>query len=247
MVFVQSSETSSNLEAREMMNNTMRVCVALGAAVLVGGAARADVTFSDTEFPNSGWGLDVFTVGAGGTSSGIQVSGANPGFGRQVTNSITIGGEVYGLHRYGTSLATRYEPSVTGAITSVDFSIDSRFISGLGGLGHGISLGAKQGSVLYRAGFDTTGSTGLWETHSSTGNTAASFTPLGGGPAIDFSSTAAPIRFGFVVSNGAVNETYSNVVLYDNFQVVIHNVPAPAGAAVLGLGGLMACRRRRVR
>ncbi len=230
-----------------MMNQSVRCAWAAAAALLVASGARADVTFSDTEFANSGWGLDTITVGAGGTSVGTQTSGGNPGFGRQVTNNITIGGEVYGLHRYGTTTATRYEPILSGAITSVDFTIDSKFISGIGGLGHGIALGAKQGSAVYRAGFDTTGNTGLWETHASSGSTAASFVSLNGGPAIDFSATGAPIRFGFLVSNGAVNETYNNVVLYDNFRVVIHNVPAPTGVAVLGLGGLAACRRRRVR
>ncbi len=227
-----------------MMYQSVRCALVAAAALLVAGGARADVTFSDTEFLNSGWGLDTITVGAGGTSAGTQTTGGNPGFGRQVTNNVTIGGEVYGLHRYGTTLATRYEPTVSGAITSVDFTIDSKWLSGIGGLGHGIALGAKQGSVVYRAGFDTTGSTGFWETHASSGSTAVSFVSLNGGPAINFSATGAPIRFGFLVSNGAVNETYSNVVLYDNFRVVIHNVPAPAGAAVLMLGGLVRRSRR---
>lgn len=228
------------------MNNLVRSVFGVAAAMLLCAGARADVTFADTEFVNSNWGLDTFTVGAGGTSVGLQTVGGNPGFGRQVTNNLTIGGEVYAMHRYGTTMATRYEPIVSGAITSVDFTIDSKWIAGIGGLGHGITIGAKQGTVVYRAGFDITGSTGLWETHAASGFTAASFVDLSGGSGtIDFSATGAPIRFGFVVSNGAVNESYTNVVLYDNFRVTVHNVPAPAGAAVIGLGGLVACRRRR--
>lgn len=230
-----------------MMTTTVRCVLTAAAALLLAGGARADVTFSDTEFANAGWGLDTITVGAGGTSVGTQTTGGNPGFGRQVTNNLIIGGEVYALHRYGTSTATRYEPLVSGAIASVDFSIDAKWLSGIGGLGHGITIGAKQGTVVYRAGFDTTGSDGLWHTHAATGFTAASFVAVGGSGAIDFSATGAPIRFGFLVSNGAVNESYTNVVLYDNFQVVVHNVPAPASAAVLCLGGLTAIRRRRTR
>ena len=229
-----------------MMNNHVRSIFGVGAALLLCASARAVVTFSDTEFVNSNWGSETVALGAGGTSTGTQTTGGNPGFGREVTNNLIIGGTIYALHRYGTTAATRYDPPISGAISAVDFSIDSKWFSGIGGLGHGITIGAKQGTVVFRAGFDVTGSTGLWETHAASGFTAPDFFAVNGSATlIDFSATGAPIRFGFVVSNGAVNESYTNVVLYDNFRVVVHNVPSPGVPAVLGLGGLAAFARRR--
>lgn len=229
-----------------MMNNHVRFTFGVAAAVFLCAGAHADVTFSDTEFANTNWASEIVTFGAGGTTSGTQTTGGNPGFGREVTNNLIIGGTIYGFHRYGTTTATRYDPPISGAINTVDFKIDSKWLSGIGGLGHGITIGAKQGTVVFRAGFDVTGSTGLWETHAATGFVASDFAAVNGSAtAIDFSATGAPIRFGFVVSNAAVNESYTNVVLYDNFQVVVHNLPAPGGAALLAGGALAALRRRR--
>lgn len=216
------------------------------AMLFVGAAARADVVFSDTEFTSSNWALENVTLGTGGTSSASQVTGGNPGFARQLTTNVNAsGGVVYALSRYGTSVATRYEPAVSGAITSVDFTIDYRFLSGDTVLGQSIGIGAKQGTVVYYAALGVTGITGAWGTQSSLGLTAASFISPAGGAPIDFSSTGAPIRFGFVVGNSAPSTASVNTAMYDNFSVTIHNVPAPASAAVLGLGGLLASRRRR--
>ena len=102
-----------------------------------------------------------------------------------------------------------------------------------------------QGSNLYYAGIDITGSSGLWNTFSSVGLVAGDFVNFSGGGPIDFSAGGAPIRFGFVVANAAPDQAYSNTVIYDNFSVTIHTVPAPGVGAALGLVWLIASRRRK--
>jgi len=216
----------------------------VAASAVVGvSVANADVILSDTEFAPSNWGLETSVISPGGTSTAAQTTGGNPGFGRQMTNTLNAGGVVFGFSRYGTSVATRYEPALQGAITSVDYSIDARWISGLGGQGHSIMLGAKQGQVVYFADPEVTGSSGFWTSHGAAGLVASDFAPLVSGAPIDFSATGAPLRFGFIVGNsGSTN--YSNVVIYDNFSTTIHNIPAPTCVAVSGVFGL-ALRRRR--
>lgn len=210
--------------------------------------AMASVTYSDGTFNTANWGFETVAVGPGGTSSASQVAGGNPGTARQIVNTINGGGGlVWGVSRFGTTNATRYEPVNQGAILTVDFAIDFRFVEGIGGEGQSVVVIAKQGMLVYGAGYAITGSTGAWGSHAVTGLTAADFTLLNGasGPAIDFSGTAVPLRFGFGAGNSAPNNTYSNTVMYDNFEVVVNNVPAPAGGVLAGLGVLCAARRRR--
>ena len=231
------------------MPHALRRCVTGTCALLalVGcSVARADVTFSDTEFPISNWGFETVTSGTGGTSIPAQVAGGNPGNARQITNNVNAnGGTVFGVSRYGTTNATRYDPSTQGAISSIDYSIDARWLSGIGGQGHSIMLGIKQNVTVYYAHIEITGSDGLWHTFGTTGLTAADFTNLTAGAPIDFSAAGAPLRVGFIVGNSAPNISYTNVVLYDNFTAVVHNVPTPGGIALVGVGVLVAMRRRR--
>lgn len=221
--------------------------LAASAAALLSSPAWAAVVYSDGTFANSNWGFETVTLGAGGTSSGTQVAGGNPGTARQLVNNVTIGGTVWGVNRFGTTNPTRYEPITMGAIQTVDFAIDFRFVEGWGGAGHALVLCAKQGVRVYGAAYTTTGSTGAWGSYAVTGLTAADFSMLDGSAAVplDFSSTAAPIRFGFAVGNSATGLSYSNTVMYDNFEVVVHNVPAPAAGLLAGAALLTLSRRRR--
>lgn len=225
-----------------MQLSTWVVCIAtLGVA----SGAAADVTFSDTEFANANWGFETAVVAPGGSSAGTQTGGGNPGNARQLTNSVNSGGTVFGFSRYGTTVGTRYELNTQGAIATVDWTIDSRWLSGIGGQGHSIGLGVKQGTVVYVADFEITGSSGNWNTHGGISLTAADFAPLISGPAVDFSSTGAPLRFGFIVGNSSTGGAYTNAVLYDNFSVTIHSVPAPGTVGLAALAAATGLRRRR--
>jgi uncharacterized protein (TIGR03382 family) len=228
----------------------MRSALLTGVATLamVCGSASAAVVFADGTFTPSNWGFETLTIGAGGTSVPSQVViDGNPAPAREIQNTPLPGGTVYGFSRYGTTNATRYEPMTMGEILSVDFRIDYRWTGGYyGSAGHALMVGAKQGSYVYYAAYSVTGTSGVWATKVATGLTASDFLPLvGSAPGLDFSSTGAPIRFGFIVGNSATVSTYFNTVLYDNFEVVVHNVPGPGGAAMMALAGLAAIRRRR--
>ncbi len=100
---------------------------------------------------------------------------------------------------------------------------------------------------MYIAAHDITGSSGQWLSHGATGLTAADFAPLAMGAPVDFSAAADPIRFGLLVGNSSTGGAYTNVVLYDNFNVVVHNVPAPMAVGPLALAGVVVgVRRRRI-
>lgn len=213
------------------------VCV---VALLLSGSAGADVVYSDGEFVPSTWGFETVGLGTGGTSAAAQVGGGNPGNARRLTNSVNAGGTIYGFSRYGTTQAVgRYDPAVEGAIASVDWSLQSLFVSGADAGGQAVMLGAKQGSIVYAADLGQTGSGAGWVMHGGVGLTAADFQPLNGGTPINFSASGAPLRFGFIVGNSGA-ESFTSVVLYDNFSVTLRAVPTPgvaglAGAAVFGL------------
>ncbi|MBU6413774.1 MAG: hypothetical protein KGS45_09885 [Planctomycetes bacterium] len=234
------------------MTRSSRVATTL--CLTIASLAQADVVYSDGTFTPSNWGLETFTAnGAGGSVTAAQLSsGGNPGQARSVTNTTGTGPDqtIFGLHRYGTTNATRYEPLNQGAIASVDFSIDFAFRSGVGGQGHGLALGAKQGTVIYAAAATVTGSSTAWNTYSVTGLSAADFTAVSGTGAINFSASGAPIRFGFITSNsnGSSGTSYFNEIAYDNFLVRVNQVPAPTWTSVV-CGTLIttACRRRRSR
>lgn len=224
--------------------------VAATLCLTVVSVAQADVIYSDGTFTPSNWGLETFTAnGAGGSVTTAQLaSGGNPGQARSVTNTTGTGpGQtIYGLHRFGTTNSTRYEPITQGAIASVDFSIDFAFLSGIGGQGHGLALGAKQGAVVFAAAATVTGSSTAWNTYSITGLTAADFTAVSGSGSINFSDAGAPIRFGFITSNsnGSGGTSYFNEIAYDNFFVRVVQVPAPSTMA-FSLGSILCLARRK--
>ena len=223
--------------------------MALCSASLIASIASADVTYSDGTFQNSNWGFETVTIG-GVTSFGSASQSAatgNPGSARRVNHSTAVGESFFTFNRFGTTVATRYEPGVQGAILSLDWSIDARWVSGsFGGQGQAIMLGAKQGQTVFYADYDITGSNGAWVTNNATGLTGASFLPLTGVGTLNFSAGGAPIRFGFITGNGATGTSYTNVADYDNFNLVVRTVPSVGVLPVMAAAGLMAGRRRRL-
>lgn len=216
----------------------------IGLACL-GSEARADVTYSDGAFVTSTWGFEI--VGTGTSVPSQVVSGGNPGSYRQINQTVAQNsGWFYAFSRYGTSLATRYEPATQGAIQSVDFSIQAQTISVQGGQIPGLAWGIKQGSFVYVQTAFQNLSGPAWANFSSAALTPADFFCANGAGTLDFSASGAPIRFGFVTMNASFSAvTTGSVSEYDNFSVTVHQVPAPAGAALLGALGLLAGRRRR--
>ncbi len=212
-----------------MRLNTIR---SAALSVFLAPIAAASVIYSDGNFTPGTWGIEITQANAGGTATAVQSAATgNPGaaFRVQTTVYAASGGPstVWALHRYGTTMATRYEPATQGAIGALTYSLDYRLVQGFGD-GHGFTFAIKQGQTTYIGPYTTTGSSGVWRTFLHAGLTAADFSRLDGQPGMpDFSETGQPIRFGFVTSNTTLGISYSITVDYDNFRVVVVP-PCPA-------------------
>lgn len=225
----------------------MRTALAIGAIVAASSVALADVTLSDGVFSTTGsnaWALE--SVGVGSASASQSASG-NPGAARQVslTTGSNAGDTIWGFSRFGAATATRYEPASQGAIVSLTWSIDARLTQG-GGDGQALWLALKQGQLIFVADGHVTGSSGAWNTFGGASIVASAFSRLDGqGGLPDFSTSGAPIRFGFVNGNTTTGGTYSTAALYDNYTLrVVQKVPVPGACVMLGLL-LWPSRRRR--
>ncbi|MBI1189217.1 MAG: hypothetical protein GC200_00835 [Tepidisphaera sp.] len=224
------------------------------ACALIAGAAslaQASVTYSDTEFSDSGnaaWVMEQVVIGTGGSASGVQSVFGNPGKARQVnlTTGSAGGDTIWGFSRYGIVMANRYDPFTQGAITSITWSIDARLSGGGFGDGQAVELALKQGQIIYGADYHVTGSSGNWITLGGSGITAADFHRLDGQPGSpNFSATGAPIRFGFASGNSTTGGAYATEATYDNWSVIVNPVPAPGAClAFAGLAGFAGLRRR---
>lgn len=234
------------IRARVSNHSTFTTLTGLAALLALPSAANAVVVYSDGTFSTSVWGFEF--VGSGTATPAQIASGGNPGTYRRITQTVTANsGWFYAFSRYGTNTATRYDPVTQGAINSVDFSIQAQTISVINGQVPGLAMGIKQGSLVYvQSAFQNIGGP-AWNTFSSAALTPADFFCANGAGTLDFSASGAAIRFGFVTINASfsVGVETGGVTEYDNFNATVNQVPAPAGIALLGIGGLLAARRRR--
>ncbi|MBL8764998.1 MAG: hypothetical protein JNM07_12080 [Phycisphaerae bacterium] len=208
---------------------------------IVGSTAFAGtVTYFDGTFNNSNWALTSYGTGVvTGSQSGN--SDGNPGFARDVLNDLIGNGTVQGFHERTASV---YDPDVSRKITSIDFSIDAKWIGGTAGNGQQVAFALSQNGVDFKTSSVATGSSGNWNTISMT-LTAADFTRIDGqAGSVDFTPDGGLITFGFVTANTGNN--YNVQARYDNYNVVVHTIPLPSAAGMgLATTGCLALRRRR--
>lgn len=225
----------------------IQTCLGLACAAALASTAAADVVFSDTEFQTTNWGID--QLGDIGSMTASQVTGGNPGFCRRIdqTPAALAGSSFYVMHRYGTTMATRYDPVTQGAIASLSFTIDYREApAAAGNTQQTVFVAAKQGQVVFIGpGINTHGAVGNFQTYSISNLTGASFSAVGTTGSLNLSSTGEPIRFGFATAVTNTSGVWPARVEYDNWSVHIVQVPAPGTAALLGACGLVSFRRRR--
>jgi hypothetical protein len=224
------------------------------------GSAQADVTYSDGTW-GAPWSLAAqFILGPGASTQAATTtaSGGNPGaYYRQMTTLPTAGaGTRNGIESEylfsGASGVNGYNPSMQGAILSLDFSIDIINISNTPGAAVDAAPMLQQGGNFYRANLLLTFSTS-WTTLSQTGYTAASFgllsnDPSGTGSLInfsmnpDFGPTGGAISFGLGSGHSTNLGGGGNSVIegFDNWTITLHTaaVPEPASLTLVLVGGL---------
>jgi hypothetical protein len=237
----------------------MRVFMPLFAILAIGltTVSASATTISDGTFNNSDWSLTQFnTSGTANSSATQQTSGGNPGSYRSVTNNVTApNGFIYSLSLY---TAQSYTPAISGAISSVNFSIDYECLSPCFGQGQVFGLAISQGGNFYVDSFSQTNITTGW-LNSGTQMIIASdlvqlnATGLVPGSHPNFSTSGSAITFGFVTENFSGGSTYSITAGYDNFEVgnlpTTGATPLPAALPLFATGigglGLLGWRRKR--
>lgn len=223
------------------------VGAALALTVVVG-SANATIQFSDGGFDTATWVTE--TISAGGTFAATQSLGTGngePSRHLDISTGGNVGDTVAIFSRYGNTTATRYDPLVFGAISSIELQMDYKLLSStLSGSGPDLYFGIKQGNVVYRAIQGVAVTPNVWTEFLHFGYTPADFVRADGSAgSLDFSATAVPIRFGFVSVQSNTGEAFTTASEYDNFCVYVDNVPAPGAVGLAGVAGVLAMRRRR--
>jgi PEP-CTERM motif len=231
----------------------MRNLVAIAATVLVtvAGPAHAAV-FTDGTFLDANWLLTTYNNAGGTVTASQQLAGGNTGAFREVLNT-SPSGNVIGVHL---SVLSVYNPAISGAIASIDFSIDHicppTGASPCGGDGQAFGIALRQGTQDFLGPLNVTGSTGGWLTTNELGHVQNAFGLVDAGTIInssvhpDFSAAGGAITFGFYTAN-----TTSTIRAgYDNWMVTTHEVPTgvvpePGTLALFGFGLAAFTRLRR--
>ncbi len=193
------------------------------------------VTINDTEFAAADWAATVTSSSGGATQSVSQpATGGNPGAYRHMTHVLPGNSNIVVVHQY---LGASYNPSLQGAIDSVDYTEDHiQFNPPFAGAAIGASPALKQAGVWY-FGPDLTFTTLNWQTANLTGLTQLDFTGPGGSHP-DFTASGGEITFGFHRSNtnssGGAKGTndikglgYSTNNGIDNWAYTIHGQSLP--------------------
>ena len=135
-----------------MRSMTYFSILALLVALLFPGVARCDVTFTDSEFNLSDWDVTNITFGPGGDCSMSQTaSGGNPGsFGEVTVNTYATEDVAGGIIGFLRNLAAIYDPQAQGAILSVDYMEDAKWLwSEIHGQGATTGAALRQDGIVY--------------------------------------------------------------------------------------------------
>jgi hypothetical protein len=217
------------------------------------GVCQADASFSKTDWSSF---ADETTVVLGSVSTGAlssEPTGGNPGSWLEVDE--TSGTGPFNMWLGVTEDSWVYNPSTEGAISSIDISGDVLGITGPSSIAFQ-ALILQNGNYYFGVGGFVSTATGNWETSAASGLLSGSWAEINPGDGSwdysqnpDFSSSAAPITFGYVEGVNGTSPTGGNAAEgFDNVNIDVHTaaVPEPAPLFALGAGvGLLALRRRR--
>lgn len=215
------------------MKGKLWICLSLVAATQV----THSISFTDGNFSDSDWSMMTFPSSPGGQFTEQISAGGNPGAYKRVAtinNNFT-----YNAHlRSGFT----YDPSSSGAISSIDWSIDFKNYFSFG-LGQGFYVALIQDGIIYHGSIQITALLTGWHSAPQSGLTSFMFTDgISGSAHPNFSASGNPMTFGFATSNG---NAATIDVGYDNYSLTVNAVPEPAPFWVTGLGLALVCRRRK--
>jgi len=196
------------------------VAVALASALVA--PAAAQTTFSDGDFAPANWDFVQIERGEGGSVSTEVVTDGNPGDALRISVTIdTAPG--YSLIAGAWFLHDTYDPSVSGAIASVDYSEDTRAYQ-ITGNGHATGIAIRQGDSIWVYRVDFTPEP-AWTTKRAWSLVPSDFSRYEGTrPTLDFSGTAPPLQLGFYRANSHPDTgggTGTRIADIDNWRVTL--------------------------
>jgi hypothetical protein len=228
--------------------------VALAGLGCVASVATASpVVFFDGIFNDPDWTLTHFANASavGSSQQGLQIpAGGNPNEYRRVRNNLLVSsgvGASSGVHLKPTAT---YNPSVSGAITLINYSEDSNKFDQNAGNGQGSGLAIFQGGRYYiqRTPILVMPTNNTWVANSAPGLVATDLWEIDSSHNListsnpDFSASGGVMTLGFWRGNSNFGTINTDCGI-DNWRVEI--VPAPGAAGLLGLAGIVGARRRR--
>jgi len=206
-----------------------RVYISVALLAWAATSRAAPVTFSDGVFSNANWTAQKLL---NGTFSSFQVaSGGNPGEFRETDHlSLNTGQSIFVVNLRTSAV---YNPTVSGAISSIDISFDAKFLGGSTGTSQmSFRLAFEQnGSIFVPLTIGTAQGPGngqpgtTFQSFSFSGFTAADFTKLSGSGSLDFSSSGAPITFGYMTDDTVNLDNAFVKGGIDNWVVTVHPLP----------------------
>lgn len=219
-------------------------------AVLTAVSSANAVSYFDGEFAIGDYGHFAYFDSAS-TSTLRAVAGGNPG--ATLHHNIEhIGSTPQGRGRIGSyNFNFVYNPSVSGAISSLNMSADYLLDTQAVLSGQALSFSLIQNGDTYFKQFLGNFSPNNW-VHASISADATGWTKVdwvsGGFSAAnpDFSAAGGEMTFGFL-SGYVLSGNAKLTQRIDNFSVQTTPVPEPATMAILGLGAVGAIARRRKR
>ena len=205
--------------------------------------------FSQSDWPGGATSAAAFGANSTGGSLSDVASGGNPG--SYVEMSASHGTGDYFVWTAVAVNSWVYDPSVSGAIASIDFGADVM-------RQQGIDFDDFQALIVqngkYYWDFGALHNVSGWFDSSATGATAHDFRQINtsdgtwnGGLNPDFSSTGAPISFGYALGVQGTADAGSITQSYDNIHYRIRSESSTPEPFTLGLGlagaGLFVRRR----
>lgn len=224
------------------------ICCTMPLILAASASGTVVVLIADQEMMSSHWEIvEINNVEGGFTGAANQeLFGGNPGAYRRVSHSSQVSPAAGWLvHAH----IQTWNPAMNGEITSFDMGIDVNCLDGgtSGAVLFGLIM-VQNGYTFYGPTFTPLTNSG-WRTDLQlVGLTNDDFLNVNSEPP-DFSSSGAPLRFGFYTSNGTNSGVPINAISgADNFNVVLtiktscdaDLSPAPNGDGTVGVPDLLA-------